>query len=229
MSALEKVIEAFPPSISQAALSKLDFALSNTSEGSKKRSSSGESKRRSSYNSMPRSSINNNSMAFSNSFNDNNDLSEHLSSLTISPSYLYFDHEGNPAWTGSTSGLPLIDMLNNKLAPKRGRSFDRSSVDSLSPKSSIQFDDQSSVEEVYFPGRMPQQIGLEPSFIWNKVISVIPLDLMNSLIRTYVCLFIINNADDNLHFLLACHNSPFMAIFTYTHVLKRLCYTKFLG
>src|SRR6266436_170242 len=37
------------------------------------------------------------------------DLAEHTSRISLSPSYLYFDDEGYTRWQGETSGLPLLD------------------------------------------------------------------------------------------------------------------------
>lgn len=178
MCALEKVLESIPPSISQAALSKLDTALTSESTlAFRKRSVEGVPKSRSGV-----------SEAVSNDKGDT-DLADKLAALSISPSYLYLDHEGNPAWAGSTSGLPLIDMLNSRSGGFGGGSASEQEECEQQNEASPQEDagdEAVSDSETYFPGRKAQQIGLEPVLVWTQVCALIPIDLMNTLIRTYL-------------------------------------------
>ncbi|TIB79236.1 hypothetical protein E3Q23_00342 [Wallemia mellicola] len=173
MTALEKVLESIPPSISQAALSKLDYALTTESSfglpgSSRKRSVDDFTKSQDKH-------------TFESDAVDATNLVDKLASLSISPSYLYLDHEGNPAWAGSTSGLPLIDMLNNRSGSGT------SSVPSASEHGESPGEEPGDFnQETYFPGRKATQVGLEPIIVWSRVTSLVPVDLMNTLIRTYV-------------------------------------------
>ncbi|TIB28757.1 hypothetical protein E3P86_03806 [Wallemia ichthyophaga] len=166
MGALERVLGAIPPSIAQAALSKLDTALSDTDTDT-----------------------------ITHDTHDKHDkhdsLADQLAALSLSPSYLYLDHQGNPAWAGPTSGLPLIDMLNSR---ERGSDSSEGEIEQRQRDQRDQRDQRNQEHHHHqphhlqdcLPGRKPKHTGIEPVLVWTQVSSHIPIDLINTLIRTYM-------------------------------------------
>jgi len=49
------------------------------------------------------------------------DLAEHTSRISLSPSYLYFDDEGYTRWQGETSGSALLDLIVENIPKDKKR------------------------------------------------------------------------------------------------------------
>ncbi|KAI6040737.1 fungal-specific transcription factor domain-containing protein [Pisolithus marmoratus] len=116
------------------------------------------------------------------SFGKNGHGYEHLpeepARISLSASYLYFDHEGYTRWQGETSGLPLLDLLleNNTLIKSE---TDRASSDSTWG--------QQTRNAVWFPDRTPRRTDVNPDVLWRLITSSIVPELMDSLVQCYLC------------------------------------------
>lgn len=122
------------------------------------------------------------SMVAQNSFGQNGhgfeQLHEEPARISLSASYLYFDHEGYTRWQGETSGLPLLDLLleNHTLIKSE---TDRASSDS--PWG------QQTRYATWFPDRTPRRTDVNPEMLWRLITSSIVPDLMDSLVQCYLC------------------------------------------
>lgn len=72
---------------------------------------------------------------------------------------MYLDDAGYPRWQGETSGLPFLDSLVER---------------------------HSAGTEDWFPDRSPRKTDVNPEAVWRYVISVIPPDLIDSLVQCYL-------------------------------------------
>ncbi|KAE9393503.1 hypothetical protein BT96DRAFT_1022983 [Gymnopus androsaceus JB14] len=108
-------------------------------------------------------------------------LAEEASKLSLTASYLYFDDEGYTRWQGETSGLPLLDILIERKTPEE---LAQSTSSSASPKTSTS--GSSAVNSEWFPNRSLRRTDVNPQTLWRMITSVIPPDLMDSLVQCYL-------------------------------------------
>jgi hypothetical protein len=105
------------------------------------------------------------------------DLAEHTSKMSLSPSYLYFDDEGYTRWQGETSGLPLLDLLVENYVP----TTKSETSDTRQPDLPLQ--DASKTTKTantdWFPNRTPRRTDINPGNLWRLVTSYIVPDLMD--------------------------------------------------
>ncbi|KIY51734.1 hypothetical protein FISHEDRAFT_36386 [Fistulina hepatica ATCC 64428] len=98
-------------------------------------------------------------------------------------SYLYFDDEGCTRWQGSSSGLPLLDLLverQSDAASSRPGVYDsRTSNDAQSRL-------HAAMDLDWFPHRTTHKTTLDPQTMWSLVSSAIAPDLMDNLVRCYL-------------------------------------------
>lgn len=106
-------------------------------------------------------------------------LADDVSRMSLSSSYLYFDDEGYTRWQGETSGLPLLDLLveRHQVVTKQEQEAPPQNWASPAPQSP-QVD--------WFPDRTARRTNNNPEVIWKSVTSVIPPDLMDSLVQCYL-------------------------------------------
>ncbi|KAJ7779119.1 fungal-specific transcription factor domain-containing protein [Mycena metata] len=96
-------------------------------------------------------------------------LAEETSRLSLSASYLYFDHEGYTRWQGEASGLPLLDLLVERHVP---------SSDSTPPSVPV--------EQDWFPHRTLRRTDVNPQTLWRLITSYVAPELMDSLVQCYL-------------------------------------------
>ncbi|KIJ56249.1 hypothetical protein M422DRAFT_219387 [Sphaerobolus stellatus SS14] len=107
-------------------------------------------------------------------------------------SYMYLDEQGCKRWQGESSGLPLLDLLFDKAVtnPNSASASDAgcdSPSTSLSPSSSDERDHQQAPESEWFPDRgLPRSETVNPETMWRVITSVIPPDLMDTLVQCYL-------------------------------------------
>jgi len=102
---------------------------------------------------------------------------DEIARMSLSSSYLYVDDEGFTRWQGETSGLPILDLLieRHHLSPKNEH-------DSNSPATVVIYADST-----WFPDRTVHHLAdMNPERLWKLVTSVIPPDLMDSLVQCYL-------------------------------------------
>ncbi len=98
-------------------------------------------------------------------------LSEEMSRMSLTASYLYFDDEGYTRWQGETSGLPVLDLLVEK------RNFASSKANSDNPIAGAANTD-------WFPDRQPRRPDINPQSLWKLIVSHIVPELMDRLVTT---------------------------------------------
>jgi hypothetical protein len=105
------------------------------------------------------------------------DLTEHTSRMSLSPSYLYFDDEGYTRWQGETSGLPLLDLLIENYSP----TAKSQSTDATNPNLSLPKADKTAkaTNTDWFPNRTPRRTDVNPGNLWRLITSSIVPDLMD--------------------------------------------------
>lgn len=96
-------------------------------------------------------------------------LADDVNRMSLSASYLYIDDEGYTRWQGETSGLPLLDLLQerHRVTTKQEPDAPVQTWSSPIPPS-------------------PRRGGNNPEHIWKSVTSVIAPDLMDSLVQCYL-------------------------------------------
>ncbi|KIK63427.1 hypothetical protein GYMLUDRAFT_41111 [Collybiopsis luxurians FD-317 M1] len=113
-------------------------------------------------------------------------LAEEASKLSLTASYLYFDDEGYTRWQGETSGLPLLDLLiERKPLPP-----DPTAATPINNNNAVPSKAPSSVSPAadpdWFPNRRLRRTDVNPQTLWRMITSVIPPDLMDSLVQCYL-------------------------------------------
>ncbi|KAF5371410.1 hypothetical protein D9757_010008 [Collybiopsis confluens] len=108
-------------------------------------------------------------------------LAEETSKLSLTASYLYFDDEGYTRWQGETSGLPLLDLLIVRKTPEQVASTAATTASNCAPKAV-----SSAADSDWFPNRRLRRTDVNPQTLWRMITSVIPPDLMDSLVQCYL-------------------------------------------
>jgi hypothetical protein len=111
------------------------------------------------------------------------DLAEHTSRMSLSPSYLYFDDEGYTRWQGETSGLPILDLLvENHIPTTKSETADTNYSDISVPNA------EKNVKVTntdWFPNRTPRRTDINPGNLWRLITSCIAPDLMDRFISIF--------------------------------------------
>ena len=100
-------------------------------------------------------------------------LSEEMSKMSLTASYLYFDDEGYTRWQGETSGLPVLDLLVEKRNDTSGKT---GSDNPVAVAGAANTD--------WFPDRQPRRPDIDPQSLWKLIVSHIVPELMDRLVRT---------------------------------------------
>jgi len=115
------------------------------------------------------------------------DLAEHTSRISLSPSYLYFDDEGYTRWQGETSGLPLLDLIVENYTPRtKSETTDTNYPDLSQPNADK---NTKATNTDWFPNRTPRRTDINPGNLWRLITSCIVPDLMDRCMPT-VCIIL---------------------------------------
>jgi hypothetical protein len=105
-----------------------------------------------------------------------------MNTMSLSPTYLYWDDEGFTRWQGAASGLPLLDVLVERSIPVQlvSEPTPRPETQASSP---LAFNTQ----QAYFPDRpSTRRVTINPEMLWKTVTASIPPDLMDGLVQSYL-------------------------------------------
>lgn len=112
------------------------------------------------------------------SSNSADDPVDNAPKTSLSASYLYFDDEGYTRWQGESSGLPILDLLLENHGAARSDDFSN-------PTAQPHPDPEPGKD--WFPNRTPKRTdSVNPQMMWRLITSVIPSDLMDSLVQCYL-------------------------------------------
>jgi len=105
------------------------------------------------------------------------DLAEHTSRISLSPSYLYVDDEGYTRWQGETSGLPLLDLIvENHILTAKSETMHTNYPDLSLPNADK---NTKATNTNWFPNRTPRRTDINPGNLWRLITSCIAPDLMD--------------------------------------------------
>jgi hypothetical protein len=108
-------------------------------------------------------------------------LAEGSSRVSLAASYLYFDDEGYTRWQGETSGLPVLDLLLERVAPSNNpeKSSDANSRSDHSAARTHASRLANAANTDWFPNRTPRRTDVNPQALWRLMTSYIVPDLMD--------------------------------------------------
>jgi hypothetical protein len=97
------------------------------------------------------------------------DLAEATGRLNLASSYLYFDDEGSTRWQGETSGLPLLDLLVDRLLPDRSDSTPVTPVNATHTPISQRSPESNPARSDWFPDRALKTVESNPQTFWKLI------------------------------------------------------------
>ncbi|KAF8528468.1 fungal-specific transcription factor domain-containing protein [Hysterangium stoloniferum] len=117
--------------------------------------------------------------------------SVHFSQPRPSHSYMYWDEQGCKRWQGETSGLPLLDMLFDRVAGQGCAEWAADSPGELGESDSTNPSTPGAGAgpgmSEWFPDRIASRVDVvNPETLWKVITSCIAPDLMDSLVQCYL-------------------------------------------
>lgn len=107
-----------------------------------------------------------------------------MAEMTLSPTYLYWDDEGFTRWQGAASGLPLLDLLVERVAPTSTVSSENTPPNHGKVKTEPAC---TAPTPHYFPDRpSTRRVTINPETLWKTVTASISPDLMDTLVQSYL-------------------------------------------